>query len=161
MNAMMASFLTFTLRLYRRKTDSQVCVNQDLLVLLLLSLLPSPLSLPSLPLSFTSLPPSFPSLPPLSPSLLHLSSSLLPSLSLLPPQISFFSREMMALLGSEDSGHYMLYTFFFYNQYPTSSESYIQYQRSLDQGGYITYYIPSSLPPSSTAICHHIHTYLH
>lgn len=35
-------------------------------------------------------------------------------------QISFFSREMLVLLGSEDSGHYILYTLFFYNQLPAS-----------------------------------------
>lgn len=29
-----------------------------------------------------------------------------------------FSKEMLALLTTEDSGHYMLYTFFYYNQYP-------------------------------------------
>lgn len=29
-----------------------------------------------------------------------------------------FSKEMLNLLASEDSGHYMLYTFFYYNQHP-------------------------------------------
>ena len=29
---------------------------------------------------------------------------------------------MLALLTTEDSGHYMLYTFFYYNQYPLTSQ---------------------------------------
>lgn len=57
LNAMMSAFLTFLLRLYRRKADNQVVL---------------------------------------------------------------FSREMYILLTTEDSGHYMLYSFFFYNQVPVS-----------------------------------------
>ncbi len=37
-------------------------------------------------------------------------------------QISFFSKQMYLLAGSEDSGHYMIYTLFYYNQAPMSSE---------------------------------------
>ena len=33
-------------------------------------------------------------------------------------QISLFSRQCLQLLMIEDSGHYMLYSFFFYNQIP-------------------------------------------
>ena len=40
----------------------------------------------------------------------------------LSPQISMFSKEMFILLSTEDSAHYMVYTFFFYNQLPASSE---------------------------------------
>lgn len=35
-------------------------------------------------------------------------------------QISLWSKEMYAMISTEDSAHYMLYTFFFYNQMPTS-----------------------------------------
>ena len=34
----------------------------------------------------------------------------------------FFSVEMYALLSTEDSAHYMIYTVFFYYQIPTSSQ---------------------------------------
>ncbi|CAI8021480.1 Transmembrane protein 33 [Geodia barretti] len=35
-------------------------------------------------------------------------------------QVSLLSKEMYVMLATEDSAHYMLYTFFFYNQFPTS-----------------------------------------
>ena len=37
-------------------------------------------------------------------------------------QIHLFSKDMLALLTTEDSGHYMLYTFYYYNQYPLTSQ---------------------------------------
>jgi len=33
-------------------------------------------------------------------------------------EISLFSRQMLDLMTTEDSGHYMLYSFFYYNQLP-------------------------------------------
>lgn len=37
-------------------------------------------------------------------------------------QIALLSKQMYLLAGSEDSGHYMIYCFFYYNQMPMSSE---------------------------------------
>ena len=74
---------------------------------------------------FSPHPDSFPA-PHLSSSslLLHLLSSLLlaPPLSLPPLQISLFSRKMLDFMSSEDSGHYMFYTLFYYYQIPLTSE---------------------------------------
>lgn len=63
----------------------------------------------------------------LNPQLFPSPSSLpLPPLLTLPIsfilQINTFSKEMYLLASSEDSGHYMLYTLFYYNQLPLSSK---------------------------------------
>ena len=73
LNALLAAFFTFTIRLYQRMKTAQVSLESHQ---------------------------HTPDSPPLT------------------PQVSMFSRQFLELFVVEDSGHYMLYTFFFYNQPP-------------------------------------------
>ena len=96
-------------------------------------------------------------------------------------QISLFSRAMFELMGTEDSGHYVIFTLFFYYQLPTSSK----HTRSLrtHEGTYLLQKLRSlavlfiimimvvmmflffshacSLPSSSSALCHHTLLHVH
>ena len=166
LNAMLASFFTFTIRLHQRKTQQEVSeiLSHSPPSFSPPSPLLSPPHPPSFPLPFFVLPPTFfltslpyslyclLQFPLLSPSLfplhLPLPSLLLlppPSLLLLPPpstfllssspppsllptsplhllQINLFSRKMLDLMSSEDSGHYMLYTLVYYYQLALTSK---------------------------------------
>ena len=136
LNAMMTAFLTFVLRLYRRKSDNHVCVCACVCVCVCACgpcvrvwpvcvcarvaracvCVVCVLCTRYLYHIKYTLYYSFPLLS------LPLPFAFLSSLPL-SHQISLVSREMYNLLTTEDSSHYMFYTVFFYNQQPAPSES--------------------------------------